>query len=334
LIQCVVADKVPDICHEIKITLTNFQHTCELSPIYLREAKRRGGHLKLDIPALKSTLDLLRLHPNTETRILRPYLVRALPNWHALASAYVANCRKRAIKHWSLYGHSDDEPSYLTMTEAELLVSAPSAADDIIDLDDVTVRTNYEKLLRRVMQESSETWKVKKYLEDCRAQTPGFKFVIDCDEEGRPICITWATPRMLRDLLRFSDLIFLDAQCRQFNAHHFPYSSVVMINDENKICNGCEALFIEERTDTYQKMIQALKTMEPRWEPSGVKLLFGDMKVTQTLLDSAGLHACRLRGDMWHLLNEVWPHQHSFGRTAFYQISNFLRLMVTCDTEA
>ncbi len=81
-------------------------------------------------------------------------------------------------------------------------------------------------------------------------------------------------------------------------------------------------------------MIKALKTMEPRWEPSGVKLLFGDMKVTQTLLDSAGLHSCRLRGDMWHLLNEVWPHQHSFGRTAFDQISNFLRLMITCDTEA
>jgi hypothetical protein len=334
LIECVVLDKVPEICHEIKITYTNFEHTCELSPVYLREAKRRGGHLKLDIPSLKSALDLLRLHPNTETRILRPYLVRALPNWHALDSAYVANFRKRAIKHWSLHGHSDDEHSDFTMTEAESLVSAPSAADDIIDLDDVTVRTNYEKLLRRVMQESSETWKVKKYLDDCRAQTPGFQFVIDCDEEGRPVCITWATPRMLRDLLRFSDIIFLDAQCRQFNAHHFPYSSVVMINDENKICNGCEALFIEERTDTYEKMIQALKTMEPRWDASGVKLLFGDMKVTQKLLDSAGLYSCRLRGDMWHLLNEVWPHQHSFGRTAFDQIGNFLRLMVTCETEA
>jgi hypothetical protein len=107
-----------------------------------------------------------------------------------------------------------------------------------------------------------------------------------------------------------------------------------MINDENKICNGCEALFIEERTDTYEKMIKALKTMEPRWDPSSVRLLFGDMKVTQKLLDSAGLNSCRLRGDMWHLLNEVWPHHHSFGRTSFEKISNFLRLMVKCETEA
>jgi hypothetical protein len=89
---------------------------------------------------------------------------------------------------------------------------------------------------------------------------------------------------MLRDLLRFSDVIFLDAQCRQFNVHHFPYSSVVMVNEENKICNACETLFIEECTDTYGLMINALKKVEPRWDPSNVRLLFGDLKVTQAIL--------------------------------------------------
>jgi hypothetical protein len=106
---------------------------------------------------------LLWLHPNTETRILCPYLVWALPNWHALDSPYISNFCKRAIKHWSLHGHSDDEHSDLTMSKAELLVSTPSVADNIIDLDDVTIRTNCKKLLRGVMQESSETWKVKQY---------------------------------------------------------------------------------------------------------------------------------------------------------------------------
>jgi hypothetical protein len=101
--------------------------------------------------------------------MLCPYLVRALPNWHALDSHYVSNFRKRAIKHWSVHGHWDDEQSDLTTSEAKMLVSTPSAADDILDLDDVTVRTNYEKLLRRVMQDSSEPWKVRKDLEDCRA---------------------------------------------------------------------------------------------------------------------------------------------------------------------
>jgi hypothetical protein len=53
------ADNIPNICHEIKITHTNFEHSCELSLVFLCEAKRRGGHLKLDIPALKTALDLL-----------------------------------------------------------------------------------------------------------------------------------------------------------------------------------------------------------------------------------------------------------------------------------
>jgi hypothetical protein len=77
-------------------------------------------------------------------------------------------------------------------------MSTSTAADENIDLDDKAVRMNYEKLLRRATQESSETWKVKKCLEDGKAQTPGFQYVmIDCDDEGKPICITWATLHML-----------------------------------------------------------------------------------------------------------------------------------------
>jgi hypothetical protein len=50
LIGRVARDNIPDICHETKITHTNFEHTCELSTTYLHEAKRLGGHVKLDIP--------------------------------------------------------------------------------------------------------------------------------------------------------------------------------------------------------------------------------------------------------------------------------------------
>jgi hypothetical protein len=106
-----------------------------------------------------------------------------------------------------------------------------------------------------------------------------------------------------------------------------------MVNEENKICNACETLFIEERTDTYGLMINALKKMEPRWDPTNVRLLFGDLKVMQAILDSTGMDNCLLRGDMWHLMNEVWPHQNSSGRAAYAKISNFLQLMVGCENE-
>jgi hypothetical protein len=138
---------------------------------------------------LKTALDLLRQHPNTKARVLHPYLVKALPYWHPLDSHYVSNFRKRAVKYWTIHGSLEDEDSDLTMADAKSFLSPQTAVDDIIDLDDKTARTNYTKLLRRVMQESSESWKVKKYLEDCKAQTPGFQYVIDCDDEGRPVNI-------------------------------------------------------------------------------------------------------------------------------------------------
>jgi hypothetical protein len=104
--------------------------------------------------------------------MLHPYLARALPNWQAFDAHYISNFWKRAIKHWSVHGDFDKEDAGLTLTDAQMLVSAPSAADDTLDLDDECNRTNYEKLLRRVMQESSGTWKVNKYLEDCKANNP------------------------------------------------------------------------------------------------------------------------------------------------------------------
>jgi hypothetical protein len=203
LIGYVAARKVPDVFHKVKITRTkNFDPSCQLSPVFLREAKRRGGHLKLDAASLKTVLDLLRQHPNTKARVLRPYLIKALPTWHLLDSHYyVSNFRRRAVKYWIIHGSFEDEDPDLTMTDTGSLLSPQKAVDNNrIDLDDESVWTNYEKLLRRVMQESSETWKVKKYLEDCKAKTPGFQYVIDCNDEGKHVCITWATPRMLRDL--------------------------------------------------------------------------------------------------------------------------------------
>jgi hypothetical protein len=92
--------------------------------------------------------------------------------------------------------------------------------------------------------------------------------------------------------------------------------------------DGCETLFIEERTDTCGKTINAVKHMEPRWDLSGDCLLFGDLKVMQSLLNSTGLECCLLRGDLWHLMNEVWPYRSSFCKSAFEKIDNFLQLVM------
>ena len=97
--------------------------------------------------------------------------------------------------------------------------------------------------------------KVRKFLEECQQKTPGFGYIISTDCDGKPSCITWTTPRMRRDMIRFGNVLFLDAQMHQYNTAGFPYASIVMIKDENNICTGCETLYIEESTAGYTQMI-------------------------------------------------------------------------------
>ena len=67
--------------------------------------------------------------------------------------------------------------------------------------------------------------------------------------------------------------------CRKYNECGFPYTSIVMVNENNEICNGCECLYLEETTEMYQKMILSVKEMEPRWNVQNVNFLFGDHKM-------------------------------------------------------
>ena len=42
---------------------------------------------------------------------------------------------------------------------------------------------------------------------------------------------------------------------------------------------------------------------------------------------------CLLRGDSWHLLNEVWPKPHNFG-DRFHEVKHFLKSMLQCRTQS
>jgi hypothetical protein len=321
--------KLPLIFHHVKITTTNFTHTCELSPTYLRQAKKSSGCcISLDMPSLTTALELLRHNPNTSSTYIRTFLTKALPTWHALDSVFISNFRKRAAHYWTQ--HDNNPNHHISVEEAEMLTSR-STADETLDFDDPVVANNYKQLLSRVMQESSAPWKVRKFLEECQSNTPGFAYIISTDCDGKPSCITWTTPRMRRDIIRFGDVLFLDAQMRQYNTAGFPYASIVMINDENNICTGCETLYIEESTAGYTQMIRNMATMEVRWSPSNVRFVFGDLKIRPKLLLDTGMVNAQLRGDNWHLLNEVWPKRESFGHS-YQSIAPFLRTMLESKT--
>ena len=51
----------------------------------------------------------------------------------------------------------------------------------------------------------------------------GFDYRVVVNDDGLPVCITWMTPQMRKDQIRFGDVLFLDAQKRQYNQWGFPY---------------------------------------------------------------------------------------------------------------
>jgi hypothetical protein len=72
--------------------------------------------------------------------------------------------------------------------------------------------------------------------------------------------------------------------------------------------------------------------IEPRFQLANTRIVFADQKLTDAILQELGITTitCTLRGDFYHLLNEVWPeHFHS---SAHPEVKKFLRGMLLSKT--
>ena len=326
-------EKRPSMFHHVRITSAVYQHTCTLSTVFHRRAMQASGRSLVEVEKLKSLLRMLHLKPNMTTQDLRPHLIAHLPHWQAADSSLCCALRARAQKF--LLTHPDVE----SLTQEDALQMARMkricAADEVIDTDDPLVSSNLHKLFRAAMQDSSSTWSSIRFLEKMRSEMAGFDFRVKFsdDDSGLPEAILWMTRRMRHDLARFSDVLFLDAQQRQFNKSGWPFISPCMTNDEGKLSQGSECICVEESTSIYQWILETMSEIEPRFSLSGIRFIFGDQKITPRLLRNLGIDgSCVLRGDCWHLLNEVWPKPHNFG-PKFFEVKHFLKSMLLSQTK-
>ena len=67
------------------------------------------------------------------------------------------------------------------------------------------------------MQGYYDTWKAIGYLKDLQRLIPGTDFRVRYDESQLPDVIVWMTPSMKMNLVRYGELVCLDAQMRQYN---------------------------------------------------------------------------------------------------------------------
>ena len=138
------------------------------------------------------------------------------------------------------------------------------------------------------------------------------------DEEDTPDGIVWITLTMRRTLLQYSDIMFLDAQKRQYNKMCWPYIGPVVKTSETKIRCIAESIVINEDNDMYKFVLESIADMEPKWSTSQIKIIFADGLIRQSLISSLRISdTCLLRGDYYHHMHEVFPKAHNFGEKDF-----------------
>jgi hypothetical protein len=326
-----INDKKPLTFYHVKITYVNVEHTCKLSTLSHRTALQKGGHLKLDLSKLQTLLLLLREKPRlVDTRTLRPCLEKHLPHYKGVSAKFVCNFRRRVFAYWARTAKDEE----LTMEEAQNLASAnTTAADDLIDMDDPIIRLNVGNMLRKIMQDST-SWKANRFLETLQKTIRGFVFSVRFDSQGLPDAFLYMTPWMQKDLNCFGDIIFLDAQCRQFNSSGFPYISPILHDLEGKIAQEVESIVIEESHETYTWALTEMERLEPRFRFDQISLIFADMGITKTLLHQLSIeNTCVLRGDYWHLMNEVWNKPTSFGGQFDCTCLRRMMYLIQCEHE-
>ena len=89
------------------------------------------------------------------------------------------------------------------------------------------------------------------------------------------------TARMRYNLIRYGNIMFIDGQKRKYNKLNWPYIGPCIRNSDNRVGVTCEAIVTSEDIDTYTWVFKSMASIEPRWSPSKLEIIFADKLVTK-----------------------------------------------------
>ena len=119
---------------------------------------------------------------------------------------------------------------------------------------------------------------------NCSETLTAFDFRIRFNDEKLPIGLVWITYTMRQRLLKYGQVLFLDAQKRQYNKLCWPYIGPTIKTSENTVRVIAESVVISEDIETYEWILRAVAEMEPKWHLNQLKIIFADGLITETLL--------------------------------------------------
>ena len=201
--------------------------------------------------------------------------------------------------------------------------------EDLAPSLDPMLRANFTKMFTNIMKEDKSVWTTIHFLTKCKTEITGFDYRIQYGSDGKPTAVMYMTPRMRYNLIRYSNIMFLDSQKRQYNRLGWPYIGPVVRTNENKTAVTAEAIVTSENVDTYVWVLKAMQSIEPRWKFSNLMIIYVDGLISDRLLKDLGISdSCILHDDFFHLYKENWPKPHNFGIKCFNVIKEYLKAML------
>ena len=319
--------KKPSIMYRVKVTSTCFEHTCNLDTEQHRIAIQKSGRIIPEniLPGLQTLIEAVKNNPDISVETLRPLAERFIPSYSFADAKFCDNLRRR-IENFLMKKGMKAQVTEQDATEI-LKKTRISAAEEYIDTDDPLVKDNIKELLRMSLS-SSHSWQALFFLDKIKERNPNFDYRVMKDpNNGTPLGILVMDESMRESLLRYGHLWSLDAQKCKFNRVAWVLIAPVGRDNEMRIVPFCEGLFLAENLESYVFVIQSVREMEPRFELSNIKILFGDKFITEEVLRRAGiLETCTLRCDFYHMLEHIT--KDNFGQHLHPLIREDLKTML------
>ena len=177
-----------------------------------------------------------------------------------------------------------------------------------MESDSSISREMVESILGAITAGKGDIWSVLRFFKNYTETCPYFCYQIKYNNEGQPEAILWATLEICRDLIKYSDAVYLDMHKTAMNNIGWYYFAPCVMDSENKVRVATECLRCSESNKMYPWVLQQLEKVEPVYTLKSTRFIFADRLITEELLTMLDItETCILGADQFHLFSHVIP---------------------------
>ena len=207
----------------------------------------------------------------------------------------------------------------------------------MVTVDVLYIAIVAKELWENVMAEERDEDEIitfKEYMQLLKQSNAGFNYELFHDASGKCTGCVWQTATMRDNFERFGGFIALDAMKRKLNTLLWPYIALTMYNEMNMICVACEGIFISERQEAYNAILNFVCQYENSSRSrNDIYVLAADGAIDQDIVtNNFQLPNCHFMADQWHLFDSVLPNR--FGDVYFQLIKVYLKQMCNAKSES